>query len=293
MRLSATVLALFLAACGAKGPDFAEPTPVLPDAEPPTVFTRAYGLTESNDGKIRVFAKEDGDLTKLYEMRLQDDGSWSAPAELDFPKGKKLTNPSFSYADGMLYYASDARILDRPQRDGNIWRVAPTEEGWGTPENLPASINTGAEELNPAMDRDGRLYFTSNSPGGAGGHDIYEAVFDEEQGDWIVSEMPEGFNSARADAHVAVTPDGQRIFFYSHRQPKLGVVDIWTAARGEDGTWLIPENLGEPVNTQGIDFGAGLSGDGSIFFFSRDGELMMISLEAALAGLEGGPAASE
>ena len=286
MRLSAAVLALFLAACGAKGPDFAVPTPVLPEAEPPTAFTRAYGLTESNDGTIRVFAREDGDLTKLYEMRLQADGSWSEPAELDFPKRIKLTNPSFSYADGMLYYASDADILDRGQRDANIWRVAPTEEGWSVPEHLPASINTGADELNPAMDRKGRLYFTSNGYDSIGGHDIFEAVFDEEAGDWIVSTMPEGFNHARAEAHVAVTPDGNRIFFYSHRKPKLGVVDIWTAERGTDGLWGTPRNLGEPVNTKGIDFGPGLSADGSILFFSRDGELMMISLEAALAGLE-------
>jgi hypothetical protein len=67
--------------------------------------------------------------------------------------------------------------------------------------------------------------------------------------------------------------------------PKLGSVDIWTAERGADGTWQAPQNLGEPVNTPGIDFGAGMSGDGSILFFSRDGELMMISLNAALAGL--------
>ena len=58
-----------------------------------------------------------------------------------------------------------------------------------------------------------------------------------------------------------------------------------TAERGADGTWQAPQNLGEPVNTSGIDFGAGLSGDGSILFFSRDGELMMISLDAALAGV--------
>ncbi|MEQ9448535.1 MAG: hypothetical protein RLN70_06430, partial [Rhodospirillaceae bacterium] len=153
------------------------------------------------------------------------------------------------------------------------------------PEPLPASINDGAEQLNPAMDREGRLYFTSNGYDSIGGHDIFEARFDEAVGDWTVSSMPEGVNDARADAHLAVTPDGNRLFFYSHRTPKLGVVDIWTSERGSDGVWQVPQNLGEPVNTPGIDFGAGLSGDGSILFFSRDGELMMISLEAALEGL--------
>lgn len=285
-------LALGLSACGAKNPELTTPTPVLPDAEAPTAFTRAYGLTESKDGMIRVFAKEQRDLTLLYEMRRQEDGSWSEPVELDFPKRIKLTNPSFSYADGMLYYASDADIFERGQRDGNIWRVAPTQTGWGTPEPLPAPVNTGAEELNPAMDETGRLYFTSNGYESTGGHDVFEAVMDKDSGSWTVLRMPEGFNDVRADAHVAVNPPGSRIFFYSHRAPKFGVVDIWTAERGPDGTWQAPQNLGEPVNTRGIDFGPGLSGDGSVLFFSRDGELMMISLEAALEGLANPPAES-
>lgn len=260
------------------------PVEIFPGQAPPTPFTRAYGLTESPNGSVRVFAREQNDLTNLYEVRLQPDGSWSEPQELDFPRRNKLTNPSFSFADGMLYYASDVDILGRGQRDANIWRVAPTDDGWGTPEHLPASINTGADELNPTMDRAGRLYFTSNGYDSIGGHDIFEAVFDAETGEWQVNAMPDGINSAKAEAHLAVTPDGNRLFFYSHRNPKLGVVDIWTVARGIDGQWGKPENLGAPVNTPGIDFGPGLSGDGQILFFSRDGVLMEVALDSALEG---------
>lgn len=293
MRRAVLLLTLgFLAACTQEGAPPAEPVPVLPDAEAPTPFTRAYGLTESNDGEVRVFAKEDRDLTELFEMRRQEDGSWSEPAALDFPHSKKLTNPSFSFADGMLYYVSDEEIFERGQRDANIWRVELTPEGWGEPEPLPASINTGADELNPAMDAQGRLYFTSNGYDSIGGHDIFEAQFDEAAGDWTVSLMPDGVNDAKAEAHLAVTPDGERMFFYSHREPKLGVVDIWTTTRDESGTWQTPRNLGAPVNTPGIDFGPGVSSDGSTLFFSREGTLMMISMEAALSGegsVEAGP----
>ena len=284
MRTAMIVGLAVLSGCGAKLPEIDTPTPVLPDAEAPTVFTRAYGLTESPDGTIRVFAKEARDKTHLYEMRKQPDGSWSEPSQLDFPTRIKLTNPSFSPADGALYYASDADIFERGQRDANIWKAAPTAEGWGEPEPLDASLNTGADQLSPAIDKDGRLYFTDNGYDSAGGHDIFTAE-QGDSGEWTVTSMPEGFNTFRADSHLAVTADGDRLFFYSHRQPKLGSVDIWTAERSADGAWQQPQNLGEPVNTAGIDFGAGLSGDGSILFFSRDGELMMISLSAALAGV--------
>ncbi|WP_084400008.1 glycoside hydrolase [Henriciella aquimarina] len=286
MKLGALALSVcVLSACSQAVAPPDEPTPVLPDAEAPTAFTRAYGLTESPDGAVRVFAKEDGDITNLFEMRKQGDGGWSAPEKLDFPHRIKLTNPSFSFADGMLYYASDEEVFDRGQRDANIWRVAVDGDGWGTPEPLPEAINTGADELNPAMDKEGRLYFTSNGYDSVGGHDIFEATLDEETGEWTISMMPEGFNHIRAEAHIAVTPDGQRIFFYSHRKPKLGIVDIWTATRDEAGIWQMPQNLGAPVNTPGIDFGAGVSADGSTFFFSREGELMMISMKAALKGV--------
>ena len=291
MRLVLVFGLVLLAGCGAKVPEIKSPTPVLPEAEAPTVFTRAYSLTESPDGMIRVFAKEARDDTYLFEMRKQADGSWSEPSKLEFPSRKKLTTPSFSHSDGMLYYASDEDIFERGQRDANIWRVAPGEDGWGEPEPLPASVNSGADQLNPAMDSQGRLYFTDNGYDSKGSHDMFEASFDESAGEWTVSAMPDAFNTFRAEAHLAVTPDGGRIFFYSARTPKLGSVDIWTAERGADGVWGAPQNLGEPVNTPGIDFGAGMSGDGSILFFSREGELMMISLDAALAGVgtvEGG-----
>ncbi|WP_169711722.1 TolB family protein [Henriciella litoralis] len=284
MRSLVLASLVLVAACGAESVSYNVATPIFPAADAPTAFTRAYSMTESRDGLIRVYAKEDGDYTKLWEMRKQEDGSWSDPQTLDFPSRITLTTPSFSASDGALYYASDADIFERGQRDLNIWRVEATPEGWGEPEPLPASINDGARNFNPAMDANGHLYFTSDGYDSIGGHDIFEAVLDEETGDWAVSTMPDGVNSPKAEGHLAVTPDGNRMFFYSHRAPKLGVVDIWTMTRGADGNWQMPENLGEPVNTAGIDFGAGLSGDGSRLFFSRDGELMIIDLEVALAG---------
>ena len=284
MRSLVLASVILVAACGAETVSYNVATPIFPEADAPTAFTRAYSMTESRDGLIRGNAKEDGDYTRLWAVRKQEDGSWSEPQTLDFPSRITLTTPSFSAADGTLYYASDADILDRGQRDLNIWRVEPTAKGWGEPECLPASINDGARNFNPAMDASGRLYFTPDGYDSIGGHDIFEAALDAETGDWVVSMMPDGVNSPKAEGHLAVTPDGNRMFFYSHRAPKYGVVDIWTMTRGADGNWQTPNNLGEPVNTAGIDFGAGLSGDGSRLFFSREGELMIIDLEVALAG---------
>lgn len=261
-----------------------EPYYVYPEMEPPTTFTRAFSLTESPDGKLRLFAREDGDSTHLYESHKLENGDWSEPEQVtDLPYLETLSTPAFSPKDGKLYYSSDEPLeLHKFRTEKNIW-VAEREGGkWVNPQPLPPAINTGATETSPAVDADGRLYFVTNhSRAGGGGLDIMEAQQDQD-GQWQVTTMPEGLNSRRADDHLAVTPDGNTLFFYSHRTPKLGNVDIWRSRRGEDGQWQEPENIGAPINSEAIDFGAGISGDGKSFYFSRDGALMAVSIEAAL-----------
>ena len=284
MRTVLTGSLFLLAACGVVSTEPNGAQPIFPDAEETGIFNRMYTFTENADATIRVWTQEQGDATNLYEMRKKSDGTWSEVRQInEFPNQGMLTEPSFSPADGYLYYASNAVLPDRGRgQDPNIWRVAPTSRGWGAPEPLPDTINTGAAELGPVMDAQGRLYFTSNHQRGVGGHDVYEARYDAEVGDWVVTSMPGGFNSSRADAQLGVTPDGNRLFFYTYRQPKLGFVDIWTATRDEAGVWQQPVNLGPSVNTEGPDLGASVSLDGKTLYFSRDGRLMSIPMKEAL-----------
>ncbi len=297
MRTLMLLLALAgLSACGEESAPASsapkalpEPVAMLPDAPAPTPFTRAHQLQESPDGTIRVFAQEDGDDTNLFEMVRQEDGSWSAPAMIDLPHVKRITSPAFDPRDGSLLYASDQPLESRPGRtDLNLWRAERRDSQWVEPRPFPEPVNTGAIEKSPAMTRDGTLYFATNRPdAGGGGLDIVSARQAPETEAWTVTAMRDGFNDARTDDHLAVTADGTRLFFYSHRAPKRGVVDIWTSVRGEDGIWSIPANPGAPLNTPGVDYGAGLSADGKTLFFSREGALYALPVEAVLSGLDG------
>lgn len=276
-------MACLLAACS-RGP--VEPVPVFPDMADPTTFTRAFSLTESPDGTIRLFAQEDGDATHLYESVRGGDGNWGAPQRVDLPHMSTLSGPAFDPVTSDLYYVSDQPLeLHKNRTERNIWTARRSGDAWVDPEPLPPEINTGATETSPALDGQGRLYFVTNhSRSGGGGLDIMQAERDPETGAWQVAKMPDGINSRRTEDHLAVTRDGQRLFFYSHREPKLGQVDIWMTERGDDGVWQAPVNIGAPVNSPNIDFGAGLSGDGKTFFFSRDGRLMELPLKALNLG---------
>lgn len=273
--------ALLLSACGA--PDDAivlEPKLIFADAEPLKHRHRNHSMTESPDGKLRVFAAQKGDVTDLMLMRLQDDGTWSASELLDLPKLETNTSPRF-FPDGTLYYSSDGRHPERPGRkDQNIWRVSLEGGTPGLPEVLPDEINTGAHEDSFAPLADGRAIFSSTALGGTGGFDLYIASWTMDG--WEVE--PFAHNSMMADSHPVTTPDGQTLIWYAHLpvEKVYGVVDLFVSRKTEEG-WSAPENLGPAVNTAGIDYGAGVSADGKTLFFSRDGILMETDLEQVLA----------
>ena len=284
-KLFASVAAsLFLfAACTKAAP--AGPTPIFPDKEAPDHRHHAYSMTESPDGTIRIFTEEDGDEAWLYEMH-RTGKSWSEPARMDLPARRELKGASFSREDGSLYFASDALLPTRETgKDLNIWRVEWDGSAWGEAKPIEGEINTYANETIASVAGDGTMIFVSNRQEMDGyGYGLGEAHRDE-TGAWKITKFLTDMNDRRTDDHAVITADGQRLFFYSHRTPKEGGADIWTSTRRADGSWSAPVNPGPPLNSPGHEFGPGLSGDDQTLFFSRDGVLMQISMEEALAGL--------
>ncbi len=286
---------LFLTACGK--PEQA--SFIYPDKPFPDDFNRAYSLTVSKDGNIRVFTKENRDDTDLFESRRAADGSWSEPAKIEFPKRKSNKNAHFSPFDGRLYFATDRALPNLEfKKDDNLWSVDVTKDGWGEPVPVPGNVNSGEKEISVATTSDGTMFFSSKypHPGAQGGQDIYMAKFDDASGEWKMSSLPKHVNSFVVDDHVAVTPDGQHVFFYTSRVPKFGMSDIVAVSRTDaDGMegWTAPYNIGGRVNTKGIELGPEVSNDGKTFYFSRDGKLMSISMDSLLKDMEKGRAAAE
>ncbi|RLD23766.1 MAG: hypothetical protein DRI70_08950, partial [Bacteroidetes bacterium] len=70
------------------------------------------------------------------------------------------------------------------------------------------------------------------------------------------------------DFEPAFSSDGSRLYFLSTRpdgDEPPGDQDIWVVERTEEG-WGNPENLGEPVNTDGGEFYPSLTNDGTLYF---------------------------
>ena len=71
------------------------------------------------------------------------------------------------------------------------------------------------------------------------------------------------------DFEPALSADGNRLYFLSNRpdgDEPVGDQDIWVVERDDSGAWGVPQNLGEPVNTDGGEFYPSLTADETLYF---------------------------
>jgi len=150
-------------------------------------------------------------------------------------------------------------------------------------EPAPINVNTVIREEDPnttnyswdstpAFSPDGRtLYFASNRKirGAQGGTDIYSAQMDSRGRFTRIRNLGPEINTPGNEMFPYLAEDG-RFFFASDGHPGYGGLDLFVMTR-KNGKNVI-ENLGEPMNSNGDDFGIFLfRPDRGFFTSNRDG----------------------
>ncbi|RBN48922.1 OmpA family protein [Flavobacterium psychrolimnae] len=188
--------------------------------------------------------------------------------------------------DDILYFASarnesskiygwnDEPFLDIYQSthkaDGSYSEPIPVEE-----------LNTRFHEGPVAITKDGTVvYFSSESFKDKlfekdkthklkfGQVNLYKAV--KENGKWS-NIIPLPFNSkSYSVGNPSIDKDGKVLYFASNMPGSIGGTDIWKVTVNGDGTFGIPENLGNKINTVG-DENFPFVTDDSILYFSSNG----------------------
>lgn len=142
-------------------------------------FLRGFGLTP--DGKQLYVASMKGGGLGGYDLYSSDlKGSiWAEPQNLGQPANSPANEacPSFT-SDGLTMYFMRCTKMDMTKAEGCKIMVSKrknTNERWGAPEELPASINSGNSQTPRIMGDGETLIFSSNmlSPN-KGGMDLYE-----------------------------------------------------------------------------------------------------------------------
>jgi len=133
----------------------------------------------------------------------------------------KYNNPTYNV--GQPSVSSDGRYLffasDMPGGSGgsDIYCCENISGDWGYPVNLGKNINSSRSENYPYIHASGKLFFSSDRPGGRGGMDVYSATrSDDGWGTPVL--LPEPVNSDSDDFAFVADINIQTGYFASNRR---------------------------------------------------------------------------
>jgi hypothetical protein len=167
----------------------------------------------------------------LWMAERGRDGGWAPPRLVEAPINTDAQEFSPVIAgNGTLYFISTrAGGIRGPAAHNlhNVWRARPMDASglrFGPAENLGPAVNTGYE-TNVYVSPDERTMLVSRdgAPDGLGGDDLYATAFAD--GAWQpMRHLPAPINSKEYEYGPAISPDGEWLYFTSHR---AGTADIY------------------------------------------------------------------
>jgi len=172
---------------------------------------------------------DDQKVQQLYlDYFVRTNGEWSAA--LSFPYNQataSLQHPYFNEKEGKLYYASN----EAGSAGGfDLYRIAWQDSVWGQPERLSNEVNTIYDEVFPAFNPAGELFYATNHPETRGGLDIVYL----RKGKRIL--LPEPLNTVYDDFGISFRNDSSG-YFSSNRNERPFDDDIYAFGLQE----IIPE----------------------------------------------------
>lgn len=124
-----------------------------------------------------------------------------------------LGHPAISKDGKYLFFSSN---MPGGQGKSDIWYCELVNGEWSAPVNPGSKINTPGVENYPYMHPSGKLYFTSDRPGGFGKLDVYSTSL--YNGNWEEPTLlPEPINSSSDDFALVASEDLQTGYLSSNR----------------------------------------------------------------------------
>jgi hypothetical protein len=156
---------------------------------------------------------------------------------------------------------------DDESDDWNIWRVGRAGDGWSEPTALDPPVNTGNHEIHPSLTDGETLYFSSDREGGMGRFDIYRSKR-AESGYGAPENLGAPVNTEHGEGDLFIAPDESYIVFSSGRPGGFGRNDLYISFMKTNGSWTVPVNMGEAMNSEEIEYCPFVTPDGKYLFYS-------------------------
>lgn len=250
-----------------------------PAAEYSPVYLNDELYFTSSRGNGKIYEATGTPFTDIYKV-----ASRGAIVDLAtvarLPEG--INNENIN--DGCVTFSPDGKIMvfakgntgkRKGSSDVDLYMSRFRNDKWSEP--IPLNINDPeAWDSSPAFSQDGRtLYFASNRKGrgrrnvGYGGTDLYSAQMDSRGRFSRIKNLGPEINTPGNELFPYVADDA-KLYFASDGHPGYGGLDLFVVKRANGKT--VVENLGQPVNSTGDDFGIFLfKADRGFFTSNREG----------------------
>lgn len=229
-----------------------------------------FTSSRSND---RIYATTGTPYTDLYKAQttgaVVDPNTIKALPESINTPNVNVGTITFSPDGKTMVFAKGNTGKRKGTNDVDLYLSRFRNGVWSDPQQI--NINQpDSWESSPAFSPDGRtLYFSSNRKGGFGGLDIYTAQMDSRGRFSRVRNMGPDINTTGNETFPYVSENG-KMYFSSDGHPGYGMLDLFLVNRA--GGRTVIENLGQPVNSTGDDFGMFLfKPDRGFFTSNREG----------------------
>ena len=205
----------------------------------------------------------------ILESRIEN-SIWTEPKELPFLDHGRSDSYPFMSPDGEKLFFNSGRSYDNNESNGTsrhhqIWFVEKMGEGWSDPVKVDFGGEYKGYGTFPSVALNGNIYFNASFDRDVS--DLYYSKYEE--GRYSIPErLSDSVNSSSPDFHPYIAPDESYIMFDSmRREGSFGRQDIYIAFRKTDGSWGEAINIGEKVNTPGLEMRPYVTVDQKYLFF--------------------------
>ncbi|MFV5686465.1 OmpA family protein [Flavobacterium sp. GB2R13] len=234
-----------------------------------------FASARNENGKIYGWNNEP--YLDLYQSNYKEENAtYSEPRLISELNTVYHEGPLTMTKDGTTIYFSSESFKDKLfEKDKekkikygqvSLYKAVKENDKWTGIIALPfnsKSYSTG----NPSIDKEGKfLYFASNMPGSIGGTDIWKVAINSDGSFGSPENLGNKINTV-GDENFPFIADDAVLYFSSNGLTGFGGLDVFAVDLNKNG---VPNNIGNPVNTEKDDFAFTFNKEKNIGYLSSN-----------------------